>query len=48
MTAVVTDVTEVVKTAMPCVVSITNLYSGTDWYGETTQEEASGLRHYCR
>ena len=42
MTAVVTDVTEVVKTAMPCVVSITNLYSGTDWYGETTQEEASG------
>ena len=42
VTAVVTDVTEVVKTAMPCVVSITNLYSGTDWYGETTQEEASG------
>lgn len=42
ITAVVTDVTEVVKTAMPCVVSITNLYSGTDWYGESTQEEASG------
>lgn len=42
VTAVVTDVTEVVKSAMPCVVSITNLYSGTDWYGELTQEEASG------
>ena len=42
VTAVVTDVTEVVKTAMPCVVSITNLYTDTDWYGESTQEEASG------
>lgn len=42
VTAVVTDVTEVVKTAMPCVVSITNLYTDRDWYGELTQEEASG------
>ena len=42
VTAVVTDVTAVVETAMPCVVSITNLYSAMDWYGDQVQEEASG------
>ncbi len=42
-TAVVTDVTEVVKAAMPCVVAITNLYTAYDyWYGEEYEEEASG------
>ena len=40
ITAVVTAFA--LAAVMPCVVSITNLYSGTDWYGETTQEEASG------
>ena len=42
VTAVVTDVTEVVKTAMPCVVSITNFYTAMDWYGDESEEEASG------
>lgn len=42
VTAVVTDVTEVVKKVMPCVVSITNLYTAMDWYGEAIQETASG------
>jgi len=32
----------VVESAMPCVVAITNLYTSTDWYGQSTQEEASG------
>jgi serine protease Do len=41
--AVVTDVTEVVKAAMPCVVAITNNYTSyNSWYGEITDEEASG------
>jgi serine protease Do len=41
--AVVTDVTEVVKVAMPSVVAITNEYTAYDsWYGETVDEEASG------
>lgn len=41
--AVVTDVTEVVKAAMPCVVAITNEYTAYDyWYGEEYDEEASG------
>jgi serine protease Do len=40
--AVVTDVTEVVKAAMPCVVAITNKYTSYDsWYGEAYDEEAS-------
>jgi serine protease Do len=40
---VVTDVTEVVKVAMPSVVAITNEYTAYDsWYGETVDEEASG------
>lgn len=42
VTAVVTDVTEVVKTAMPCVVSITNFYTAMDWFGDESEEEASG------
>ncbi len=42
VTAVVSDVTEVVKTAMPCVVSITNFYTALDWYGDSSEEEASG------
>lgn len=42
VTAVVSDVTEVVKTAMPCVVSITNFYTAMDWYGDESEEEASG------
>lgn len=41
--AVVTDVTEVVKAAMPCVVAITNEYTAYDyWYDEEYDEEASG------
>jgi serine protease Do len=40
---VVTDVTEVVKAAMPCVVSITNNYTSyNSWYGEAVDEEACG------
>lgn len=42
VTAVVSDVTEVVKSAMPCVVSITNFYTAMDWYGDELEEEASG------
>lgn len=42
VTAVVSDVTEVVKSAMPCVVSITNFYTAMDWYGDEFEEEASG------
>lgn len=43
VSAVVTDVTEVVKTAMPCVVSITNEYSSYDsWYGDVVDDEACG------
>lgn len=42
VTAVVSDVTEVVKSAMPCVVSITNFYTAMDWYGDESKEEASG------
>lgn len=42
VTAVVTDVTKVVETAMPCVVSITNFYTAMDWYGDESEEEASG------
>ena len=42
VTAVVSDVTEVVKSAMPCVVSITNFYTAMDWYGDESEEEASG------
>ncbi len=42
ITAVVTDVTKVVETAMPCVVSITNFYTAMDWYGDESEEEASG------
>lgn len=42
-TAVVCDVTEVVKTAMPCVVAITNEYTTYDyWYDRMVDEEASG------
>jgi serine protease Do len=41
--AVVTDVTEVVKAAMPSVVAITNEYTAYDsWYGESVDEEANG------
>lgn len=41
--AVVTDVTQVVKAAMPCVVAITNEYTAYDyWYDEEYDEEASG------
>lgn len=41
--AVVTDVTEVVKAAMPCVVSITNEYTAYDyWYDEEYDDEANG------
>ncbi|MCD8038394.1 MAG: trypsin-like peptidase domain-containing protein [Lachnospiraceae bacterium] len=40
--AVVTDVTEVVKAAMPCVVAITNEYTAYDyWFGEEYEDEAS-------
>jgi serine protease Do len=40
---VVTDVTEVVKTAMPCVVAITNDYTSyNSWYGESVDEESCG------
>ncbi len=42
VTAVVSDVTEVVKSAMPCVVSITNYFTALDWYGTSAEEEASG------
>lgn len=42
VTAVVSDVTEVVKSAMPCVVSVTNFYTAMDWYGDESEEEASG------
>lgn len=42
VTAVVSDVTEVVKSAMPCVVSITNFYTAMGWYGDESEEEASG------
>lgn len=42
-TAVITDVTAVVKAAMPCVVSITNQYTAYDyWYDEEYDEEANG------
>jgi serine protease Do len=38
----VTDVTAVVKAAMPCVVAITNEYTSYDsWYGEVIDDEAS-------
>lgn len=41
--AVVTDVTEVVRAAMPCVVAITNEYTAYDyWYDEEYEDEASG------
>lgn len=41
--AVVTDVTEVVKAAMPCVVAITNEYTAYDfWYDEEYEDEANG------
>lgn len=41
--AVVTDVTEVVKAAMPCVVAITNEYTAYDyWYGEEYNDKANG------
>lgn len=41
--AVVTDVTEVVKAAMPCVVAITNEYTAYDyWYDEEYDEKANG------
>lgn len=41
--AVVADVTAVVKTAMPCVVSITNEYTAYDyWYDEEYDEQANG------
>lgn len=42
VTAVVSDVTKVVESAMPCVVSITNFYTAMSWYGDESQEEASG------
>ncbi|MCM1182360.1 MAG: trypsin-like peptidase domain-containing protein [Roseburia sp.] len=43
VTAVVCDVTEVVKAAMPCVVAITNEYSAYDyWYDRMVEEEANG------
>lgn len=43
VTAVVSsDVTEVVKSAMPCVVSITNFYEALDWFGDEAIGEASG------
>ncbi len=41
--AVMADVTAVVKTAMPCVVSITNEYTAYDyWYDEEYDEQANG------
>ena len=41
--AVLADVTAVVKTAMPCVVSITNEYTAYDyWYDEEYDERANG------
>lgn len=41
--AVMADVTAVVKTAMPCVVSITNEYTAYDyWYDEEYDERANG------
>ena len=41
--AVIADVTQVVKVAMPCVVSITNEYTAYDyWYDEEYDEEANG------
>jgi len=41
--AVMADVTAVVKTAMPCVVSITNEYTAYDyWYDEEYDEKANG------
>lgn len=42
VTAVVSDVTKVVESAMPCVVSITNFYTAMSWNGDESQEEASG------
>lgn len=43
VTAVVCDVTEVVKAAMPCVVAITNEYTAYDyWYDRMVDEEANG------
>lgn len=43
VTTIVTDVTEVVKAAMPCVVSITNAYSTYDfWSEEMVDDEANG------
>ena len=41
--AVMADVTAVVKTAMPCVVSITNEFTAYDyWYDEEYNEQANG------
>jgi serine protease Do len=41
--AVVTDVSAVVKAAMPCVVSITNQYTSYDyWYDEMVDDEING------
>ena len=41
--AVMADVTAVVKTAMPCVVAITNEYTAYDyWYDEEYDEQANG------
>lgn len=41
--AVMADVTAVVRTAMPCVVSITNEYTAYDyWYDEEYDEQANG------
>lgn len=41
--AVMADVTAVVKTAMPCVVSITNEYTAYDyWYDEEYDEQVNG------
>lgn len=41
--AVMSDVTAVVKAAMPCVVSITNEYTAYDyWYDEEYDEQANG------
>ncbi len=41
--AVIADVTAVVKVAMPCVVSITNEYTAYDyWYDEEYDEKANG------
>lgn len=42
VTAVVSDVTEVVKSAMPCVVAVTNFCTDIDWYGKESEVQVNG------